>query len=329
MGEFELIASYFTRPELLARYPQVQLGVGDDCALLRPPAGEVLAISTDTLVGGVHFFADVAPRTLGHKALAANLSDLAAMGAAPLGFTLALTLPEVQEPWLAAFAVGLHALADAHACPLIGGDTTRGPLAIGITVLGSVPPHLALRRSGAQLGDDIYISGSAQDCLGQARAGLALRQGELALGQLDAQQALQRLECPSPRVALGQALRGLASSGLDVSDGLLGDLQHMLRASGVGALIDAPALLAMAASRPVLPALGQAQRLDFICYGGDDYELLFTAAPAQAAAVQNAAAMTGCTATRIGRIVAAAQGLQVLDAQGQALPLKGGSFVHF
>ncbi len=329
MGEFELIASYFTRPELLARYPQVQLGVGDDCALLRPPAGEVLAISTDTLVSGVHFFADVAPRTLGHKALAVNLSDLAAMGAAPLGFTLALTLPQVDEVWLAEFAAGLHALADAHACPLIGGDTTRGPLAIGITVLGSVPPHLALRRSGAQLGDDIYISGSAQDCLGQARAGLALRQGELALGQLDAQQALQRLECPSPRVALGQALRGLASSALDVSDGLLGDLQHILRASGAGAVLDAPALLAMAESRPVLPALPQAQRLDFVCHGGDDYELLFTAAPAQAAAVAQAALAAGCTATRIGRIALAAQGLQVLDALGQVLSLAGGSFVHF
>lgn len=329
MGEFDLIARYFTRPQLSAHYPQVRLGVGDDCALLQPRVGEQLAVSTDTLVSGVHFFADVAPRTLGHKALAVNLSDLAAMGAAPLGFTLALTLPQVDETWLAEFAAGLHALADAHACPLIGGDTTRGPLAIGITVLGSVSADLALRRSGAQVGDDIYISGSVQDGLGQARAGLALRLGELALGQADTQHALQRLECPSPRLALGQGLRGVASSCLDVSDGLLGDLQHILRASGVGAVLQAQALLDMAACRPVLPALPQAQALDLMCHGGDDYELLFSAAPAQRAAVANAAQTADCTVQHIGRIVSASQGLQILDAQGRALPLGGGSFQHF
>ena len=329
MGEFELIARYFQRPELPARYPQVQLGVGDDCALLRPPAGEVLAVSTDTLVSGVHFFADVAPRTLGHKALAVNLSDLAAMGAAPLGFTLALTLPQVDEAWLAEFAAGLHALADLHACPLIGGDTTRGPLAIGITVLGSVPTAQALRRSGAQLGDDIYVSGSAADCLGQAAAGLALRRGQLQLPDADAQQALARLECPSPRLALGLALRGLAHSCLDISDGLLGDLQHILRASGVGATVQTPALLAMAASRPVLPALPLDAQLQAICHGGDDYELLFTAAPAQAAAVQKAALEAGCAVFRIGQIVAAEEGLQVLDETGRAATLAGGSFRHF
>lgn len=329
MGEFDLIARYFTRPQLSAHYPQVRLGVGDDCALLQPRVGEQLAVSTDTLVSGVHFFADVAPRTLGHKALAVNLSDLAAMGAAPLGFTLALTLPQVDETWLAEFAAGLHALADAHACPLIGGDTTRGPLAIGITVLGSVSADLALRRSGAQVGDDIYISGSVQDGLGQARAGLALRLGELALGQADTQHALQRLECPSPRLALGQGLRGVASSCLDVSDGLLGDLQHILRASGVGAVLQAQALLDMAACRPVLPALPQAQALDLMCHGGDDYELLFSAAPAQRAAVANAAQTADCTVQHIGRIVPASQGLQILDAQGRALPLGGGGFQHF
>lgn len=329
MGEFELIARYFSRPDLSRLYPQVQLGVGDDCALLQPPAGQQLAISTDTLVSGVHFFADAPPRSLGHKALAVNLSDLAAMGAAPLGFTLAFTLPQVHEAWLAEFAAGLHALADAHACPLVGGDTTRGPLAIGITVLGSVPPEQALRRNGAQPGDDIYISATAQDCLGQARAGLALRQGQRNLPAADADYALARLQCPTPRLALGQALRGLASSCMDVSDGLLGDLQHILRASGVGAVLQAPRLWDMAASRPVLAALPAAQQLDFICHGGDDYELLFTAAPAQAAAIAQAAQQVGCLAWRIGSIVPAAEGLQLQDAAGQALPIVATGFTHF
>ena len=329
MGEFDLIARYFARSQASAHYPQVLLGVGDDCALLQPRAGESLAVSTDTLVSGVHFFADVLPQHLGHKALAVNLSDLAAMGAAPLGFTLALTLPAVDEAWLAEFAKGLHALADAHACPLMGGDTTRGPLAIGITVLGSVPANLALRRSGAQVGDDIYISGAGRDCIGQARAGLALRRGELSLAAGEAQYALQRLECPTPRLALGLALRGLASSCLDVSDGLLGDLRHILRASGVGAVLQASALLDMAAHCAVLPALAAAQRLDFLCHGGDDYELLFTAPAVQAAAVLQAAHQTGCTVQRIGRIVAADAGLQVQDAGGQALELAATGFTHF
>ena len=329
MGEFDLIARYFARSQASAHYPQVLLGVGDDCALLQPRAGESLAVSTDTLVSSVHFFADVLPQYLGHKALAVNLSDLAAMGAAPLGFTLALTLPAVDEAWLAEFAKGLHALADAHACPLMGGDTTRGPLAIGITVLGSVPANLALRRSGAQVGDDIYISGAGRDCIGQARAGLALRRGELSLAAGEAQYALQRLECPTPRLALGLALRGLATSCLDVSDGLLGDLQHILRASGVGAVLQASALLDMAANCAVLPALAAAQRLDFLCHGGDDYELLFTAPAVQAAAVLQAAHQAGCTVQRIGRIVAADAGLQVQDAGGQTLALAATGFTHF
>lgn len=228
MGEFDLIARYFTRPVRHAA-----LGVGDDCALLAPRPGMQLAISSDMLVEGRHFFADVDPEALGHKALAVNLSDLAACGAKPLAFTLALALPRADEAWLAGFSKGLLALADAHGCELVGGDTTQGPLNICITVFGEVPAGQALLRSGARAGDDIYVSGT----LGDARLALEALLGHIHLpGELLAQ-ARQRLERPTPRVALGLALRGIASSAMDVSDGLLGDFGHILKASGVGACI--------------------------------------------------------------------------------------------
>lgn len=227
MGEFDLIARYFTRPARKA-----VLGVGDDCALLAPAPGMQLAVSSDMLVEGRHFFPGVDPEALGHKALAVNLSDLAACGARPLAFTLALALPRVDEPWLAAFARGLLRLADEHGCELVGGDTTQGPLNICITIFGEVPPGQALLRSGAQPGDDLYVSGT----LGDARLALEALLGHV---QFPAETlARARLERPTPRVALGQALRGVASSALDVSDGLLGDLGHILRASGVGACVD-------------------------------------------------------------------------------------------
>ncbi|GGH60735.1 thiamine-monophosphate kinase [Comamonas phosphati] len=230
MGEFDLIRRFFQRPVRRA-----VLGVGDDCALLAPQPGMQLAISSDMLVEGRHFFADVDPAALGHKALAVNLSDLAACGARPLAFTLALALPQADEAWVGGFAQGLLALADAHDCELIGGDTTQGPLNICITVFGEVPAGQALLRSGARAGDDIYVSGT----LGDARLALEAMLGHVAL-PLDALQAArQRLERPTPRVALGLALRGIASSALDVSDGLTGDLGHILQASGVGATLDA------------------------------------------------------------------------------------------
>ena len=220
MGEFDLIARYFTRPVRRA-----VLGVGDDCALLQPRAGIQLAISSDMLVEGRHFFAGTDAYRLGHKALAVNLSDLAACGAQPVAFTLALALPRVDEPWLQAFSSGLLALADAHGCELIGGDTTQGPLNICITVFGEVPAGQALLRSGARAGDDLYVSGH----LGDARLALECLLGHLALPPALLAPAQQRLEAPTPRVALGQALRGIASAALDVSDGLLGDLGHLLR----------------------------------------------------------------------------------------------------
>ena len=323
MGEFDLIARYFTRPVRRAA-----LGVGDDCALLSVAPGMQLAVSSDMLVEGRHFFADVDPAHLGHKALAVNLSDLAACGARPLAFTLALALPRVDAPWLQAFADGLLRLADAHQCELVGGDTTQGPLNLCVTVFGEVPTGQALLRSGARVGDDIYVSGTP----GEARLALDALRGRLALPPAALQQLRPRLEQPTPRVALGLALRGVASSAIDVSDGLLGDLGHILKASGVGACVDATTatnLLAASAQQAGAAADFDAQTLmQCALAGGDDYELVFTAPPAQQAAVQAAAQASGTRATRIGR-VEAAPGLRVVDGQGQPVAQHFASFDHF
>ena len=323
MGEFDLIARYFTRPVRHAA-----LGVGDDCALLAPRPGMQLAISSDMLVEGRHFFADVDPEALGHKALAVNLSDLAACGARPLAFTLALALPRVDEAWLAGFSKGLLALADAHGCELVGGDTTQGPLNICITVFGEVPAGQALLRSGARAGDDIYVSGT----LGDARLALDALLGHIHLPDELLAQARQRLERPTPRVALGLALRGIASSAMDVSDGLLGDFGHILKASGVGACIrtDETIKLIAAGAYPS-SARGQfdAKILQQCTLaGGDDYELLFTAPPQHRAAVAEAAAQSRTPVTRIGQ-VEAAPGLRLVDAQGMPVENRFASFDHF
>ena len=324
MGEFDLIAKYFTRPVRRAA-----LGVGDDCALLAPAPGMQLAISTDMLVEGRHFLAGTDAERLGHKALAVNLSDLAACGARPLAFTLALALPSVQEAWLAGFARGLLQLADAHGCELVGGDTTQGPLNICITVFGEVPAGQALLRSGARPGDDIYVSGT----LGDARLVLQTLQGQ---GPVLAPEALAaarlRLEAPTPRVALGLALRGLATSALDVSDGLLGDFGHILRASKVGACIDTSKTIKLIAVSAIsLSVTGQFDpELLHQCTlaGGDDYELVFTAPAARRADVAAAAQRTGTPVTRIGA-VEATPGLRLVDAEGKAVMQRYASFDHF
>ncbi|MGV8804975.1 MAG: thiamine-phosphate kinase [Polaromonas sp.] len=327
MGEFDLIARYFTRPATRAA-----LGVGDDCALLRPTPGTQLAVSSDMLVEGRHFFTDVDPAALGHKALAVNLSDLAACGATPVAFTLALALPRANEAWLAPFSRGLLALADAHGCELVGGDTTQGPLNICITVFGEVPvvngKSQALLRSGARAGDDIYVSGT----LGDARLALDALRGVLALPADVLAQARQRLERPTPRVALGQALRGVATAALDLSDGLTGDLHHILKASGVGATLDTSVAIGLiAASAHPACATGLfslEQRLQCVLSGGDDYELAFTAPASARAAVQAAARQADTPVTRIGRIDAE-PGLRLIDADGQSLGGQFASFDHF
>ncbi len=341
MGEFDVIERYFKRPERhLARAACVALGIGDDCALVQPCPGTQIAVSSDMLVQGRHFFDSVDPQALGHKALAVNLSDLAACGAKPLAFTLALALPAVNEAWLQGFSSGLFALADRHGCELVGGDTTRGPLNICITVLGEIPLHngqsTALLRSGAKPGDDVYVSGN----LGDARLALEVMRGNQQLEDAQFQLARARLERPTPRVALGQALRGIASAAVDVSDGLLGDLRHVLKASGVGAtlrtdlalaLLAAQSALRAALAHPVAPTdtqLTERLWLGYVLAGGDDYELAFTAPKASHAAVAAAAASARAPVSVIGQIDTEL-GLRLVDARGAAAENHFTSFDHF
>ena len=318
LSEFDLIKTYFQRP----RPGRAVLGIGDDCALLAPSTGHQIAISSDMLVEDRHFFAGADPRMLGHKSLAVNLSDLAAMGARPVAFTLALSLPRADPAWLEGFSSGLFALADAHDCELIGGDTTKGPLNICITVFGELRPGHALRRAAARAGDDIWISGT----LGDARLALAGYWKELALDPSLHERAALRMHMPSPRVALGMALARvpIAHAALDISDGLVGDLGHILAASQVGATLDADALPA----GPVLARQAIALRRRFTAAGGDDYELCFTAPVENREAVLEAGRESGTAVTRVGRIEAEA-GLRLVDAEGKALDLGLKGWDHF
>jgi thiamine-monophosphate kinase len=323
LGEFDLIAKYFDRPTRRAA-----LGIGDDCALLAVPTGMHLATSCDMLVEGRHFLSTVEPERLGHKALAVNLSDLAACGAEPLAFTLALALPSADEAVLGGLSRGLLALADAHGCELIGGDTTRGPLSICISVFGLVPATGAgaLLRSGARAGDELYVSGH----LGDARLALEVFRGTLCLAGGDFEAVRRAMEMPQPRVALGQALRGIATSAIDLSDGLLGDLRHVLQRSGVDAVVDVDAVPRSATLRAQPLAV---QRLCTLS-GGDDYELLFTAPPQSAQQVIAAGISAGVALTRIGRIVERASAEReaqtaLIDANGRAVVHGVASFDHF
>jgi thiamine-monophosphate kinase len=329
LSEFSLIDRFFARRAAAARPSDATggtLGIGDDCALLAPRAGEMLAISTDMLVEGRHFFADVDPEALGHKTLAVNLSDLAAMGAQPQAFTLAVSLPKADEAWLAAFSEGLFALAERYGCELIGGDTTGGPLNLCVTVFGSVPPQAALRRDAAQPGDDIWISGA----LGDARAGLGVQRGEWSADASDTATFRRALERPEPRVALGLALRGIAHAALDLSDGLAGDLLHILERSHMRATVEVDAVPRSAALRHLTPEIQRRCTLA----GGDDYELCFTAPATVRAAVEAAAREVGVPVSRIGTISAlqAAHDHPAIDwrdAAGAPLTLTLQGFDHF
>lgn len=318
MGEFDLIERFFKRP---AR--QADVGIGDDCAIWTPQHGHQLAISADMLVEGRHFLSTVDPFRLGHKALAVNLSDLAACGATPRVFLLSLALPRADEAWLAGFSEGLFQLADAHGCELIGGDTTQGPLNISITVMGEVPRTQALLRSGARAGDELYVSGH----LGDARLALEAFRGNISLPQSVFDTARLRMEAPSPRVALGQSLRGLATAMADISDGLLGDLGHILKASKVGAEIELAATANLMASS-VHWSCPSEWAATCVLNGGDDYELVFTAPAAARASVLAAASACGTRVTRIGHITTTL-GLVLRDENGFPVQHNHRSFDHF
>lgn len=335
MGEFDLIERFFKRPAQLTQLakpsPNVDLGIGDDCALLQLGPHEQLAVSTDLLVEGRHFFADVNPRHLGHKALAVNLSDLAAMGAQPIGFTLALSLPSVKEEWLAAFSKGLLELADFYQCPLVGGDTTSGPLSICITVMGKVAKGEALKRSGAKIGDDIYITGA----LGWARLGLHCLQNQLAfdISTEDKNKAVLALEKPNPRIQTGIAIRPFASAALDLSDGLSGDLQHILKASQVGAVLFEDQLAKCWMDCDYKQYLTTQQQAHWVLAGGDDYELCFTAPAQHRLTLDNLRQQHPelPNMLRIGQITAGHQ-LQLLPydkAMVAAVPIASSGFDHF
>jgi thiamine-monophosphate kinase len=318
LGEFELIARFFARR---STDPTVAVGIGDDCALLDVGTDQLWAVTTDLLAEGVHFLPDVDPTALGHKALAVNLSDLAACGATPRCFLLAVALPAADEQWLAQFTQGLFTLAERHRCALAGGDTTRAAaVTICITALGTVARGQALLRSTAATGDDVWVSGE----LGDAALALAWRRGELTLPEQAAPAAVERLERPTPRVELGERLRRVASAAIDVSDGLLGDLGHILQASGVGARIEWPAVPRSGLMRQMAPELQQR----FALAGGDDYELLFTAPTTRRPAVEQAAGAAGVAVSRIGSVVPAG-GLAVVDATGATMDTRLDAFDHF
>ena len=318
-GEFGLIR----RIRGPATQRGVVLGIGDDAALLRPTRGMLLAACVDTLVEGTHFLPGTPWADLGWKALAVNLSDLAAMGAWPRWTTLALTLPRGEPRAFLGVVTGLRRLAARHGVALVGGDTTRGPLSLSVQALGEVPPRAALRRAGARPGDAVLVSGFP----GDAAAGLALAQGRLhAARGSDARRLRGRLDRPQPRVALGVALRGLASACIDVSDGLAQDLGHMLRDSGVGAEIETQALPASPALRRVVPDV--AQRLRLALVGGDDYELCFTVEPSRLARVADLSRRLRLPLTCIGSVVAR-RGLRVRDGAGRPVALSQAGFDHF
>lgn len=312
MSEFDLIRRYFTRPT-----PSALLGVGDDAALLQVGEGRVLAVSSDMLVCGTHFFADADPFMLGHKTLAVNLSDLAAMGAVPRWATLAIAMPNADEAWLERFSAGFFALASRYGVELVGGDTTRGPLNLCVTIFGEVQASLALRRSGASVGDEIWVSGR----LGDAALALAHLQGRIILSDDELAACSPALHQPQPRVALGQALCGIASSAIDVSDGLLADLGHILDASGVGAEIDLSRI-------PVSGALHRHLQQRCALAGGDDYELCFTVPAMLRDDVLRIAEQAGVPLTQVGNIVAG-RGCIVHDAAGNCINLESSGYDHF
>ena len=319
-SEFDLIRRYFTHAA-----KRTALGVGDDAALIKAPGGKLLAVAADMLVGGRHFFKDADPESVGRKALAVNLSDMAAMGATPRWATMGIALPRADARWVAAFSRGFMKLARKHGVDLIGGDTTRGPLNICVQIIGEVPARQALRRDGARAGDDIWVSGT----LGDAALAVAAKNRRIRLKPVERAQAMKRLDWPVPRIALGIALRGVARSAIDISDGLTADLGHICERSKVAAVVAFERL-------PVSPLLrrylASPAAQSAVLAGGDDYELCFTAAPAKRSAVERAALRAQVRVTRIGRVIRAPAGVcsvVTVDRDGLPLALAQRGFDHF
>ena len=318
-SEFQLIGKYFTK--LGAQRSDVRIGVGDDGAVVMPPASRELVMVTDSLVEGVHFPPGSPPASIGHRAFAVNLSDLAAMGAEPAWGLLALTMPDSDEDWLAQFSRAAGDLCRKHGVSLVGGDTTRGPLSITVTLIGIVPIGVALERKGAQVGDAIFVSGSP----GDSAAGLALEQGRLHVTDpMSAQILRDRFLFPTPRCDIGIALRSLASACIDVSDGLGGDLEKLCAASGCGAEVDAATL---PVSEALIAAVGRELAREYALTGGEDYELLFTVPLARLGAMTNAIALGLGPVTRIGSLVAGG-GVRVI-VRGGVMQFSGTGFDHF
>ncbi len=318
-GEFDLINKYFARPT-----PSAILGPGDDCALVQPSPGKQLAVTTDMLVAGTHFLPDTDPKNLGWKALAVNLSDLAAMGAQPRWVTLAGALPAVDEPWIAAFAEGFFACAAEYGVDVIGGDTTKGPLNVCITAMGEVEPGHALRRDGAKVGDQIWVSGRP----GLASLGLAYLQGKIKLPEPWPRLCVGALEKPRPRIALGLALNGIASAAIDVSDGLLADLGHIAERSGCAAAVKLVQLPHLPKGESYDAAL---RRIAIECQltGGDDYELCFTASGTQSLAIAHIAATLELPLWNIGEMVAGSGDVTVFDPDGKPVEFASKGYDHF
>ena len=315
-SEFDLIKRYFTRPNR-----DVILGIGDDAALLQPTRGMALVVSTDMLVEGTHFFSNAEPRLLGKKTLAVNLSDMAAMGATPRWATLAAALPKVNPGWIKKFAQGFFEIADEFGVELIGGDTTRGPLTLCVQIMGEVPPGLALRRDSAKVGDDVWVSGT----VGDAALALAHYHEKIKLDPRSLAFCAARLHAPTPRVTLGKSLRGIAHSAIDISDGLLADLNHILESSGVAAEIDLAKIPQSAAMQGYAQTtVAQQARLS----GGDDYELCFTAAQDNQNKIKALARKLNLPLTRIG-VIKFGKGLKVTNEAGKTLKLPKLGYDHF
>jgi len=302
MGEFELIAECFSQAG--RSRADVIIGVGDDGAVLQVRDGFDLVVTTDTMVEGVHFFPDVDPRALGHKLVAVNVSDLAAMGAEPSWLSLAITLPKVDPVWLQAFAEGLSETADYYNCQLVGGDTTRGPLTLTVIAKGLVPRGKALTRAGAKVGDYLYVTGT----LGDAALGLKLVQNQVEVSKKHRAHILQRFHYPTARVALGQALRTIASSAMDISDGLCGDLPHILQRSKVGAIVDVSKI---PMSQALKDSCDWQSAVQCALSGGEDYELLFTVPENKRGALEVLLSPYGVPVTCIGRITGLAGKLEL------------------